>query len=119
VVVVKNGVLPCDLVVLQGEAVVDENMLTGEAVPIRKVKATATVRKTSVDKLRFERKHSYYLVSYGFVREVSILRLHAHFEILSSPTQHSPIYFMGFFFYNATGRLQSRGGRRGRPRLRP
>lgn len=34
---VTNGILPCDLVVLSGECVVDENMLTGEAVPVRKV----------------------------------------------------------------------------------
>lgn len=33
---VENGVLPCDLVLLRGEAIVDENMLTGEAVPVRK-----------------------------------------------------------------------------------
>lgn len=37
VVVLTPGVLPCDIVLMKGEAIVDENMLTGEAVPVRKV----------------------------------------------------------------------------------
>ena len=37
VVLVKPGILPCDVVLLRGEAIVDENMLTGEAIPVRKV----------------------------------------------------------------------------------
>ena len=37
VVAVGRGVLPCDCVLLRGEAIVDENMLTGESVPVRKV----------------------------------------------------------------------------------
>lgn len=37
VVLVKPGILPCDIVLLRGEAIVDETMLTGEAIPVRKV----------------------------------------------------------------------------------
>ncbi|KAK9823788.1 hypothetical protein WJX72_005518 [[Myrmecia] bisecta] len=36
IVVVKQGRLPCDMVLLWGRAIVDENALTGESVPIRK-----------------------------------------------------------------------------------
>jgi len=37
VILVKPGILPCDVVLLKGEAIVDETMLTGEAIPVRKV----------------------------------------------------------------------------------
>lgn len=47
VVIVQPGILPCDIVLLQGEAIVDENMLTGEAVPVRKVSYQPNATKAS------------------------------------------------------------------------
>lgn len=37
VVLVSSGPVPADIVLLQGEAVVDEALLTGEATSVRKV----------------------------------------------------------------------------------
>jgi hypothetical protein len=39
IIIAEPGTLACDAVLLQGEVIVDENMLTGESVPVRKVGA--------------------------------------------------------------------------------
>lgn len=49
IVAIHPGLLPCDVVLLRGEAIVDENMLTGEAVPVRKVAYSPSNDDVSMD----------------------------------------------------------------------
>lgn len=39
---VPRGILPCDLVLLSGQAIVNEAILTGESVPVIKTQLTDT-----------------------------------------------------------------------------
>ena len=57
IVVPSNSTMPCDMVLLSGQCVVNESMLTGESVPVVK---NGLMKTEDVYDSRNDKKHTLY-----------------------------------------------------------